>query len=158
MAFRPATNHKSPGIDATPRGPARWERAARNALLRPHSKAAVIYRERYNLALEISQAQLMLNKGSDRPWSFVGRTGRWVPDGTKWVAVRGRKYACCSTFCTVLQATLDLQDTSTARIADAFTKTVDAHSYELTLEPLDVKTLRAGGVKCQVCGTRIKKK
>lgn len=154
MAYIPGHNKKQRGIDSTARGPARWERAARNALRNPHSKAAAIYRDRVGLAYTVSSARRMMG-APDHPWQFIGPGGQWAAG--KWVPERKRMYATCSAYCTVLQMTLEFGANSLEKLTAVFEAKFDpARPYMRTVERLDVKTLKRP-IRCQVCTRKIHK-
>lgn len=160
MAFQPASNTKQRGIDSTNRGAARWERAARNALRNPHSKAAMVYRERTALAHMVSSARLMTGV-SEQAWQFMGVRSLWAKDDDgqfTYKPYRGRVYATCSTYCTVLQMTLDFSANTLEKVAAVFSEKYDANHdqpWKRTVDPLDPKTLRRP-VHCYVCTREIK--
>lgn len=157
MSFIPATHHKSYGVDSTPRGPARWERAARNAIKRPHSQAAQLYRERYNLALTIAETRIAMAGGKDSAWQFMGnRTRERIDKATgrrEFERYRTRRYATCSTFCTVMQITLDFSTTNPTRVAEAFRVKEPETYWTLSLEPFKPSKRK---ISCQVCGRQVR--
>lgn len=153
MTFIPA---KNTAYDSTTRGPARWERAARNALLRPHSAAAQLYRKRYDMALSVSES-IVATGGKEQPWQFMGYRVQYYRDPVtrkmEWESKRCRKYATCSTFCTVMQVTLDFDASTLRQVAEAYlSKSLDGEPRLLPLRKGDAKRT----MRCQVCGTQIK--
>ena len=150
--FNPATNTPDWGGN-TNRGPARWERASRNALRHPNSAAAKMYRSRYELALIVSDARKAMGD-KDGPWQFIGPRYDAKRRGTK----RTRLYATCSTFCTVMQVQLDFGKRDLEGVAQAFAVKPDENRpYLRTVERLDVKTLKRQ-TSCFVCTRKIGRK
>jgi hypothetical protein len=150
MAYIAGKNTKGRGIDATNRGATRWERAARNALRNPHSAAAKVYNDRVNLALTVSTAQRTMGDSKDGPWQFIGV--RY--DQTRG-AKRARIYSTCSTYCTVLQITLDFGKRNLEGVAQVFALKADpSRPWQHTVERLDTKTLKRP-ITCYVCTRKI---
>jgi hypothetical protein len=154
--YNPATNSPDWGGNTT-RGWRRWERAARHALRHPMTDAAQVYRARIDLALTVATAHRAVGDTKDGPWQFMGPRV-YMRDG-QWETVRSRMYSTCSTYCTVLQITLDFNARSLDGVARAFAVKPDANRPHLrTVEKLDKTTLRKGGVSCYVCTRKIRKK
>lgn len=152
MAYVPGKNTRGRGIDATNRGATRWERAARNALRRPHSDAAQIFHKRVDLALTVSTAQRVMG-AKDEPWQFMGPRSQQVAG--EWATKRTRIYATCSTYCTVLQITLDFGKRDLEGVAAAFALKADpSRPWSRTVEKLDTTTLKRP-MKCYVCTRKI---
>jgi hypothetical protein len=155
MVFVPAKNVQTRGIDPTNRGPARWERAARNALRAPYSFGGKLYRSRVALALTVSDARRAMGD-TDGPWQFMGpRTTYRKDSGPRGETKRSRLYATCSTYCTVLQVTLDFGKRDLDGVAAAFRLEADANRpWMRTVEKLDVSSLKRP-VTCYVCTKKI---
>jgi hypothetical protein len=153
--YNPASNSPDWGGNTT-RGWRRWERAARHALRHPMSGAAQTYRARTDLALTVATAHRAVGDAKDGPWQFMGPR-HYMSEG-KWETRRVRVYSTCSTYCTVLQITLDFNAHSLEGVANAFAvKGSASQPFQRSVERLDVKTLRKGGTHCYVCTRKIGK-
>jgi hypothetical protein len=130
--------------DSTTRGPARWERAAVNAIQHPRSKAAKLYHARYTMALEISD-----NAVYDSAYQFM--QPQFHGSGE---APTRRKYATCSIFCTILQISLDFTTVEKADLVDVFLGSHRLSAYGYKVLKLDPRSL-SRPIRCQVCGGRV---
>lgn len=159
--YNPGSNSPDWGGNTT-RGWRRWERAARHALRHPHTVSAQIYRDRVDLALTVSTAQRVMGDAKDGPWQFIGLRTAYLTgeDGRRvYENRRTRVYSTCSTYCTVLQITLDFNARDLDGVARAFaTKEDENRRHGLTVSRLDPKTLRKGGASCYVCTRKIPSK
>lgn len=145
MTYLPATSVRG---DSTPRGPLRWERAAVNALRNPGTKAADLYFSRYAVAKEIADAARIIND-SDVQYEFLTTDWSVRPHGS----ARKRAYVTCSVFCTIMQVTLDYGTVHQPTIANVFKS---PGGQRPRVQRLDTRTLTRD-VRCQVCGTQVKK-
>ena len=148
--------HKVPDgwAGSTPKGPHRWARAAANALTRPTSAGAKLYRAR------VANASWFLDEYGDdakRPMEF--RTGE------------KRIYSVCGIYCAAMQMQLEYGTTERDDINALFLGTW-SHTYtriwkgeEMSWtrnQEIFVRNLRTSlltrDVTCQCCGSKIRAK
>ena len=142
--------------DNVTRGPARWQRAALNAIKRPNSSAAELYFSRYSIARDISRSVVGVN-GKDQAFRRMQR--RWDRDAGAYLFQKS--YVTCSVFCTILQLALDENSVDPDRLLRAFKApekgTEDDFPWGYVLwgyvRPLEPGELSCP-VRCQVCGRR----
>jgi hypothetical protein len=135
-------------LDNTPRGPARWERAAVNAIKRPNSQAANLYFARVEVARAVVLDVALAGVNTRAPLRFERRVRAWDGRPETWRT----EFSVCSMFCMAMQAQLDLGGTG-----DAAVRVVLEGTGWARVVALDAKTLKTD-VRCQVCGTTIRKK
>lgn len=126
----------------TNRGPLRWERAALNAVRRPHTEAAKLYRDRVNMAVMVADTAAMVTDART-PWEHVADMYVWN-NKTRTVDFlkERRRYVTCSLYCTMMQLALDKGTTDMERLKSAFD---GAHPR---VRRLKTKANR----RCEVCG------
>jgi len=134
-----------PKADNITRGPARWERAALNAIHHPRSKAAKLYFSRYALAREISD-----NAVTESAYVFLAPT--WG-NPSMGMPARQRRYVTCSTFCTIMQITLDFSTTDKRDLVDVFLGSHRLSAFGYRVEKINTASL-SRPLRCQVCGNR----
>lgn len=153
------------------KGPKRWERAAKNARLRPHTKAAKLYGSRLLLAEQMTTLAVLgeLPFNEHQPFEFLR------PDGYSWQPGVELKpvFRTCSVRCTVLQSTVDRGVETLEQAAKVLkgedivkvTRYTDSndiphersYTVQAQLRPLDRSTLTRN-VRCMCCGATIFKK
>lgn len=144
----------------TSRGPERWARAAHNALVNPLSAAAKLYNDRVATArrfVDYEEARLPFQH------DMVAYTGDSSMDV---VRRRERKYVTCNIVCAAMQTQLDIGTTAFYDVADAlagnFRRTYMWRgtrrrvTQQMETSVLDPTTLKRD-VRCQVCGTTVKR-
>lgn len=160
--------HKKPESygGSTSRGPARWARAASNALQRPNSQAGRLYLQRTSLAFQIAEEARKSPLSVDPDTPFEHRRLDYAKsDMRNGDYVAKREYATCSVFCAVMVAQLDeIEDGTLASVRNAFTKnftTWRGGTWEDTgvmkIVPLDRRTLTRT-VRCYYCAGKIGQK
>lgn len=149
------------GIDSrTSRGPERWARAAHNALTNPLSKGAKLYFDRVTTA-----RQFLLFEEAASPFEHVED----IYDGQRWddpVLESTRRYVTCNIVCAAMQIQLDFSTTSAgdvrAVLRGAYRRSYNYRGVtyyarqQTNAIPLDTTTLKRD-VRCQVCGTTVKR-
>lgn len=121
----------------TPRGPERWERAARYAITHPNTESAALYFTRVENARQIATA----SENPLQPYEHRNKRSMEI-----------RAYTTCSVFCTVMQVQLD-HGGSLAEIRRAFEGRTRWGRAVLALNTASLTR----NVRCQVCGTTVKK-
>jgi len=127
------------------RGPARWERAAVNAVRNPNTAAARLYRDRVTVASDLSRTLRELDKDS----AFVFMEPAYSQDATPT-----RKYSVCSSYCMAMQAQLDFgggRDGVSAALVG-----VPRWGGRRCVEAVDASTL-SEKIRCQCCGGKVRK-
>lgn len=146
------------GIDSTPRGPARWERAVVNAVTKPTSHGGKLYWERASVAREFLDFE-----EADRPFEHI--TVNYAGQSDQEIS-RKREYVTCNMFCAAMQVQLDhgvrRYDQVLAIFEGNYRRTYTTLQGQTYLTPwqvlvraLDRRTL-SRTVRCQVCGSSVK--
>lgn len=138
------------------RGHLRWERAALNAVRRPNTKAAKLYRARVATASLLAGATV-----ETRAYAFLA----WHQHGEVYVdpvtgareyirlpATLDRDSAVCSEYCLFMQLQLESRTTDPYRLGERLAQRVD----DATVAVLDPRML-ARSIRCQGCGCEIKR-
>ncbi|HEV7950664.1 MAG TPA: hypothetical protein VGP24_12940 [Glaciihabitans sp.] len=133
-------------------GKQRWERAALNAVRHPNSAAAKLYRGRVALADSISTEK----QGPQVAYEHLAQV--WRRGATAAEVEWGRSYATCSTYCTIMQLTLDV-GMDLKKIAAALTAPDLRVDGAVGLCYTWVRPLgeRPRLIHCRACGTVIPK-
>lgn len=139
--------------DNITRGPRRWERAAINALRKPHSQAAELYRSRYEMALQVAHGG-KISGSTDVPWEFLEPRHHYSHFHGIDLTLK-RKYVTCGIFCTVMQVSLDFRVASLPSLAKVFNGTHHlVANFGNKVQKLDLSTLQKS-VRCQVCAKTV---
>lgn len=147
------------GPDSTPRGPARWERAVVNAVTDPTSHGGKLYWERASVAREFLDFAEAKSPFEHITINYDGQSDREVS--------RKRDYVTCNMFCAAMQIQLDHAVTRYDEVLAVFeanwrrTYTTGSGvtylaAWQTLVRPLDPSSLKRN-VRCQVCGTTVKK-
>ena len=135
----------------TARGPARWERARKNAELRPESYGAKLLNARLDAAADVARQVSLEDHG--RPHCTWRK--QYGP-GPSWK----RLFYTCSLLCTALQACLDFSDKITFTREDPtgiFAETLAEYvtGAQITDWFKITTDLPTRAVRCQVCAKKI---
>ena len=129
------------------RGPARWERAAINAVRKPNTAAARLYRDRVTVASDLSRTLRAFSDGNDSAFVFM-------EPGYSEDATPTRKYAVCSVYCMAMQAQLDFGGGREAVYAAL--EGVARWGGSRKVEAADASTLLKT-TRCQCCGGKVRR-
>ena len=149
------------------RGPARWARAAANALEKPNSRAGQQYLRRVSFAYQVAD-ECRNSMDVDAMQAYEHIELDWRTRHRDGVDKGRRKYVTCSVFCTVMQIQLDHPEGSLENISAVFSTNhqvyrgrdsetggfIMADSGVPKVRPLVASTLKRTS-RCQYCGTQV---
>lgn len=138
--------------DNVRRGPERWRRAAMNAVNRPNSHGARLYRARLQVADELTRGHEALGVSVTRPFAVMKRIAQWHTPREDWEW--RRDYAVCGTFCLAMQAQLECGGREGFGL-DRIEKLMNGTDWS-SVKGLDTTKLTRN-LRCQCCGGQIKR-
>lgn len=129
----------------TPRGPARWFRAADNAMRRPMTDAGQLFWKRAKIAQEFAEASSV-----DGPWEHLQRECVTVyPDPRRYEMKR--QYVTCGRFCMAMVAQLDF--TGIRNLSSFVNVVSDGSAWQKVRHLPDGPTRTS---RCQFCSGPVK--